>query len=107
MLLGGRIKAAIEVLDDILNRKTPATLALRDWGKSNRYAGSKDRSAIGNYVYDALRCKSSIEFRMDNGEPRALILGSVVFIGKRTAEELMEAFKNEKYAPAQLSKNEI
>jgi 16S rRNA (cytosine967-C5)-methyltransferase len=33
MLLGGRIKAAIEVLDDILNRKTPATLALRDWGK--------------------------------------------------------------------------
>lgn len=107
MLLGGRIKAAIEVLDDILNRKTPATIALRDWGKSNRYAGSKDRSAIGNYVYDALRCKSSIEFRMDNGEPRALILGSVVFIGKRTAEELMEAFKNEKYAPAQLSKNEI
>ena len=59
MLLGGRIKAAIEVLDDILNRKTPATLALRDWGKSNRYAGSKDRSAIGNYVYDALRCKIS------------------------------------------------
>ena len=99
MLLGGRIKAAIEVLDDILNRKTPATLALRDWGKSNRYAGSKDRSAIGNYVYDALRCKNSIEFRMNSDKPRALILGSAVFIGERTTEELFEAFENNKHSP--------
>ena len=99
MLLGGRIKAAIEVLDDIVNRKTPATLALRDYGKSNRYAGSKDRSAIGNYVYDALRCKNSIEFRMNSYKPRALILGSAVFIGKKTTEELFEAFKNNKHSP--------
>jgi 16S rRNA (cytosine967-C5)-methyltransferase len=107
MLLGGRIKAAIEVLDDILNRKTPATLALRDWGKSNRYAGSKDRSAIGNYVYDALRCKNSLEFRMNNDKPRALILGSAVFIGERTTEELFEAFENNKHSPEQLTKDEI
>lgn len=107
MLLGGRIKAAIEVLDDILNRKTPATLALRDWGKSNRYAGSKDRSAIGNYVYDALRCKNSLEFRMNNDNPRALILGSAVFIGERTTEELFEAFENNKHSPGQLTKDEI
>jgi 16S rRNA (cytosine967-C5)-methyltransferase len=107
MLLGGRIKAAIEVLDDILNRKTPATLALRDWGKSNRYAGSKDRSAIGNYVYDALRCKNSLEFRMNNDKPRALILGSAVFIGERTTEELFEAFENNKHSPGQLTKDEI
>ena len=93
--------------DDILNRKTPATLALRDWGKSNRYAGSKDRSAIGNYVYDALRCKNSLEFRMNNDKPRALILGSAVFIGERTTEELFEAFENNKHSPGQLTKDEI
>jgi len=65
MRLGGRIQAAAEVLEDILERKTPATMALRDWGKAHRFAGSKDRSAIGNYVHDALRCKSSLAFRMD------------------------------------------
>jgi len=76
MRLGGRIQAAAEVLEDILERKTPATMALRDWGKAHRFAGSKDRSAIGNYVHDALRCKSSLAFRMDSETPRALALAS-------------------------------
>ena len=46
MRLGGRIQAAAEVLEDILDRKTPATMALRDWGKAHRFAGSKDLSLI-------------------------------------------------------------
>ena len=60
MRLGGRIQAAAEVLEDIAQRRTPVTMALRDWGKSHRFAGSKDRSAIGNIVLDSLRKKNSI-----------------------------------------------
>ena len=45
-----RIKAAIDVLDDIVKRHRPASAALADWGKSNRYAGSGDRSAIGTLI---------------------------------------------------------
>ena len=107
MRLGGRIQAAAEVLEDILDRKTPATLALRDWGKAHRFAGSKDRSAIGNYVHDALRCKSSLAFRMDSETPRALALGSAVFMGGRTVEDLVEAFDGDKHAPAALTDDEI
>lgn len=106
MRLGGRIQAAAEVLEDILDRKTPATLALRDWGKAHRFAGSKDRSAIGNYVHDALRCKSSLGFRMDSETARALALGSAVFMGGRTVEELDEAFEGDTHAPAALSDDE-
>ena len=107
MRLGGRIQAAVDVLEDILERKTPATMALRDWGKAHRFAGSKDRSAIGNYVHDALRHKSSIGFRMDSDTPRALALGAAVFSGGRTAQELVEAFDGDKHAPEALSESEI
>ena len=106
MRLGGRIQAAAEVLEDILERKTPATMALRDWGKAHRFAGSKDRSAIGNYVHDALRCKSSIAFRMDSETPRALALGAAVFYGGQTVGGLQDAFEGDKHAPEGLSNEE-
>jgi len=105
--LGGRIQAAAEVLEDILERKTPATMALRDWGKAHRFAGSKDRSAIGNYVHDALRNKSSIAFRMDSEMPRALALGAAVFHGKQTPEGLTLGFTDDKHAPSPLSDDEF
>ena len=107
MRLGGRIQAAAEVLEDILDRKTPATMALRDWGKAHRFAGSKDRSAIGNYVHDALRCKSSLAFRMDSETPRALALASAVFMGGKSPQDLVEAFDGDKHAPSQLSDDEL
>ena len=50
--------------------------ALADWGKAHRFAGSGDRSAIGNLVYDALRRKSSIAAQMGADTPRALALGA-------------------------------
>lgn len=107
MRLGGRIQAAAEVLEDILERKTPATMALRDWGKAHRFAGSKDRSAIGNYVHDALRRKSSIAFRMDDESPRALAIGAAVFEGGKSLEEIQTAFETDTHAPAKLSAGEL
>lgn len=107
MRLGGRIQAAIEVLEDVLERRTPVTMALRDWGKAHRFAGSKDRSAIGNYVHDALRCKSSIAWRMDNELPRALALGAAVFMGGHKPEVLAELFEGDKFAPRPPTKHEM
>ena len=43
---GGRIAAAIDVLNDVLTRHQPVKSAARDWGKRARYAGSKDRRAV-------------------------------------------------------------
>jgi 16S rRNA (cytosine967-C5)-methyltransferase len=73
---GARIRSAIEVLDDVLHRHRPASVALADWGKSSRFAGSGDRAAVGNLVYDALRRKQSIAARMQSTSSRALILGA-------------------------------
>jgi 16S rRNA (cytosine967-C5)-methyltransferase len=71
-----RIQAAIEVLDDIQIRHRAASLALSEWGKTHRFAGSGDRSAIGNLVFDALRRRRSIAWRFGADTPRALALGA-------------------------------
>ena len=40
-----------------------------DWGKSHRFAGSGDRAAIGNLVYDALRRRRSLAAQMQRHRP--------------------------------------
>ena len=72
---GAHIKAAVEVLEEVLERHRPAAVALADWGKSHRFAGSGDRAAIGNLVYDALRRRRSLAAQMERDTPRAIALG--------------------------------
>ena len=57
---GGRIAAAIEILDEIAGRHRPASEALKDWAKAHRFAGSGDRHAIGTLVFDVLRHRNSL-----------------------------------------------
>ncbi|MEP6288266.1 MAG: hypothetical protein ABJ079_00030, partial [Marinomonas sp.] len=63
MRLGGRIEAAIAVIEEVENRKRPISEALRDWGNAHRFAGSGDRAAIGNLVYDVFRKRRSLAWR--------------------------------------------
>ncbi len=107
MRLGGRISAAIEVLTDATAQRTPVSLALRDWGKANRYAGSKDRSAIGNYVHDALRRQSSLAYRMGDDSPRAIVLGAVVLSGGADPQKVADSFEGDKHAPSPITDAEM
>jgi len=73
---GARISAAIEVLAEVIERHQPVSIALADWGKAHRFAGSGDRAAIGNLVYDALRRRSSLAHAMGADAPRAIAIGA-------------------------------
>lgn len=99
MKLAGRIAAAIEVLADIDTRHRPAADALKDWGLSHRFAGSGDRAAIGNLVYDALRKRSSLAWRMSGDTPWHLALGVAVFEWDETPASLNAAFADDRHAP--------
>ena len=77
MTPGARIAAAIEVAEEIEARKRPAADALKDWGLSHRFAGSKDRAAIASLVFDAQRKRASSAFLMADETPRASVLGAL------------------------------
>lgn len=106
MQLPGRIAAAIEVLATMAKSHRPASLVLKDWGQSHRFAGSGDRAAIGNLVYDALRRRASHAFLMDEDSPRAIILSVAVRDWGEDPKALAEAFSSDKFGPADITENE-
>lgn len=76
MTPAARINAAIGLVDRILSGEL-ADRTLADWGRKNRYAGSKDRAAIADLVYDVLRRKRSLAALGGGDSGRALFLGYV------------------------------
>jgi 16S rRNA (cytosine967-C5)-methyltransferase len=105
--MGGRLAAAIEVLEDIGRRHRPAAEALKDWGLSHRFAGGGDRAAIGNIVYDALRRRRSAGWLLDADTPRAVAFGALLLEWGETAQSLNLALDGDKFAPTPLDETEL
>ena len=102
MTPAARHAAAIDLLDRILAGEA-AERALTNWGRAARYAGSKDRAAVRDLVFDALRCRRSFG-RLGGGDTgRGLILGGMRDRGQDPAE----VFTGEGHAPAPLSGPEL
>ena len=99
MRLGGRLAAAGEVLRDVADRRRPVADALKDWGLSHRFAGSGDRAAIGNIVYDALRRKRSTGWAMGSDEPEALAEGVLYAGWGYEPATLTDALADDRHAP--------
>jgi 16S rRNA (cytosine967-C5)-methyltransferase len=99
MRLGGRIAAAVEILDDMDKRHRPASEALKDWGLSHRFAGSGDRAAIGNLVYDVLRKKLSLGWRMGSDDFSSLVFAALLDGWGETAASLAAKLEGDKFAP--------
>ncbi|MEQ1756349.1 MAG: RsmB/NOP family class I SAM-dependent RNA methyltransferase [Micropepsaceae bacterium] len=97
---GGKIQATIEVLRDVVERRTPVKDAVRDWGKRSRFAGSRDRAWISGLVVDALRRKNSIEHAMEATGARALALGALKHAWGWDVRKIEEALKDEHAPPA-------
>jgi 16S rRNA (cytosine967-C5)-methyltransferase len=107
MRLPGQLSAAIEVLTDIAARHRPASSALRDWGLGHRFAGSGDRAAIGNIVYDALRNRRSLAWRMNADTPRALVLAVAGLRWRIDPHELADMIDADPHGPGALEADEM
>ncbi|MBL8549538.1 MAG: RsmB/NOP family class I SAM-dependent RNA methyltransferase [Hyphomonadaceae bacterium] len=96
---GARAAAAIEILMDVEARKRPAAEAIKDWALSHRFAGSKDRAAIGDFVFGALRWKASSAWRMGEDTPRAWVLGAWRWGFLLSPEEIAPLCAEDAHAP--------
>jgi 16S rRNA (cytosine967-C5)-methyltransferase len=107
MTPAARVSAAFEILADIEARKRPAAEALKDWGTSHRFAGSGDRAAIGNLVFDALRTCASSVYAMTDDSPRAVVLRTLVTSWQMTPDQVAALADGSRHAPEPLSEAEL
>ncbi len=73
MTPAARLSAAIELLDASLAVE-PAERALTRWARASRFAGSKDRAAVRDLVYDAIRRRRSLAWAGGADAGRAILL---------------------------------
>ncbi|WP_455482210.1 RsmB/NOP family class I SAM-dependent RNA methyltransferase [Bartonella sp. B35(2025)] len=99
MRLGGRLQAAIDVLKEIEIRHRPVGEALKDWGLSHRFAGSGDRATIGTIVYDVLRRRYSLQWRMDSDDIQDIVFGTLLDTGEMTIEQIDSELEGDRFAP--------
>lgn len=105
MRTGGRISAAIEVLRDVLERHQPIKIAMRDWGKRARYAGSKDRAWVSGLVLDSLRKRNSVAHHMGHEDARSLVLGTLSIGWGWNAKDIEQACYDD-HGPTPLTNDE-
>jgi 16S rRNA (cytosine967-C5)-methyltransferase len=107
-----RLSAAIEVLEAIDDANTAADSILRAYFRSRRYAGSKDRRAVGNRVFDVIRHRARLDWWIagaaGNMEPtaRLRILASVMILDEETPEGVNSLFHGAAHSPGALSPDE-
>lgn len=106
MTPAARLSAAIDILADLEIRRRPVNDALRDWGQTHRFAGSKDRAAVASIVYDALRRRASGAFLLGSDSPRAVVLGMLRLGRGLAAAEIARLFSGERFAPEALTDDE-
>lgn len=100
MTPSARVQSAIELLDAVIAaaraQGAPADRILADWFKMHRFAGSKDRRAIRDLVYDAIRACGPIPA---NGRAAMLRLAA-------TRPELAPLFDGSPYGAAVIAPGE-
>jgi len=98
----GRLQGAIDILRAILLDKTSPEKAILIWGRAHRFAGSSDRRAIQDTVYDVLRYYGSLSYYMDSTEPSHLVAGWLFFIKHQSKTFIKSLFCGERHCPKAL-----
>ncbi len=101
MTPGARAQAAIDVIDQIL-AGSAAEKALTRWGRGARYAGSGDRAAVRDLVFDALRCRRSFAAIGGAETGRGLILGRA----RARGEDVSGIFQGPPHSPVPVGADE-
>lgn len=101
MTPAARVQAAIEIFD-VIASGVAAEKALTGWGRKSRYAGSKDRAAVRDHVFNALRCKRSFGWLGGGTSGREVMLGAL----RAEGVDPVTLFNGQGHGPAAVSDEE-
>jgi 16S rRNA (cytosine967-C5)-methyltransferase len=101
MTPGARLSAAMDLLDAILEGE-PAERALTRWARASRFAGSKDRAAVRDLVFEALRRRRSLGWMGGAETGRAILIAQAAAAG----EDLDALLTGTGFDPAPLTEAE-
>ena len=102
MTPNARIASAILIIDSII-AGDPAEKVLTNWARKSRFAGSSDRSAVRDIVFDCLRSLNSFGTLGGNKTGRGVIIGYLLFSNK----EPNLFFNGIGYGPSELTPSEL
>ncbi|MDR6265522.1 RsmB/NOP family class I SAM-dependent RNA methyltransferase [Roseobacter sp. N2S] len=97
MTPAARYAASVDVLDGFLSGE-PAEKLLSNWARRNRYAGSKDRAAVRDIVFDCLRKLNSYAQASGLPDGRGIAVGHCLSAGL----DPDQIFSGVAYAPVAL-----
>ena len=101
MTPSARVQAAIEILDGVIHaarhQGPPADRLIAQWFKDHRFAGSKDKRAIRELVYDTIRACGPVP-----SSGRAAMLSLIA----DSREDLRALFDGEGYGPPPIREGE-
>lgn len=101
MTPGARLSASIELLDAIFTGDPPER-ALTRWARNSRFAGSKDRAAVRDIVFDCLRRRRSLGWLGGADTGRAIVAARETLAGT----DLDKLFTGDGFDPAPLAPGE-
>lgn len=102
MTPGARVAAAIEIMDAVASG-TPTEQALTRWARRSRFAGSKDRAAVRDLVFDTLRKYRTAAHYGQAESGRALLIGALY----QAKADLAALFDGQGHAPDPLIEKEL
>ncbi len=106
MTPAARTQAAIDILDDVLGRQIRFDEYFRNWARQHRYAGSKDRAAIKEIVFQVFRHMGELRWRAGSDDVRLLVAGLRRWCEGQDLAHIETDFSGTKYGPPALSEAE-
>lgn len=109
---GARIQAAIDLVAAVDNSTrdggAAADTILREYFRQRRYAGSKDRRAVGDLLYAVLRRRGELNWRLGDitGGARLAVLAQAALSGADLSTMNAE-FEGDPHAPSPIGEQEM
>jgi len=112
MTPGARIQAAIELLEQVWDGISPPNVLADRYFRKRRYAGSGDRRAINQRLYDVLRRRARLDWWIERTgldlQPggRTRVVADLAVAERTAPDEIAAMFSSVRHCPGALSPQE-